>query len=321
MGEAASEGEGNAEPGVTEGTGEDPGAVADSSGAATSIVDTAHVTALPPPTGEGVEIGPPDSLAAAGVDSLPGMDGPGGQQGGEPGRSDPAPTERQPDARAEPRATGPTDEEVADAYFHLGEIYLFRIENVDKALARYKSVVEDYPTSEVAPRAGLAVAWALETAVGDTAAALIWYRRVIGRFPRTEQANAARERLGIETIPLVGPPMTGLGVESAATKAAAVEAVATGGPPSAGPPVEADAEGGTEGAVGGDVEDGVEGDVEGGVEGGVEDRVEGDIDGADADAAPESLEPAVEQAPPDSADQNNAPGVEPGQDEAPAQSP
>jgi tetratricopeptide (TPR) repeat protein len=101
-----------------------------------------------------------------------------------------------PDTARSPATAAPaSDEEVARARFLLAELYLFGMDRPEKALERYREVVEKHPESPFAPKAGLAVAWALENRLGDPVGAAKAYADVVARHPGTDFARSAEDAL------------------------------------------------------------------------------------------------------------------------------
>src|SRR5437660_9176994 len=86
----------------------------------------------------------------------------------------------------------PTHERAADALFYVGET--FAQENADSATAVYEAVVKTYPTSPRAP-AALYKLGLLAEGRGDKTAARTFYSRVIAGYPRSDEANLARDKL------------------------------------------------------------------------------------------------------------------------------
>ncbi len=86
----------------------------------------------------------------------------------------------------------PTDERAADALFHVGET--FGGDNADSAAAVYQQVVKTFPNSSRAP-AALYKLGLLAEQRGDKAAARTYYARVIAGYPRSDEANLARDKL------------------------------------------------------------------------------------------------------------------------------
>jgi len=103
-------------------------------------------------------------------------------------------------ARADSAAPSPA-EEAARARFLLAELHLFRFEDSARALELYREVLDIHPDTEYAPRAALAVAWILETEMGDPDAARSAYQNVLDTYPGTDRAEAAAE--GLKRL---GPP-------------------------------------------------------------------------------------------------------------------
>jgi tol-pal system protein YbgF len=86
----------------------------------------------------------------------------------------------------------PTHERAADALFFVGET--FGAENADSAAALYQQVVKSHPNSARAP-AALYKLGLLAERRGDKAAARTYYARVIAGYPRSDEANLARDKL------------------------------------------------------------------------------------------------------------------------------
>jgi len=86
----------------------------------------------------------------------------------------------------------PTHERAPDALYFIGES--FAGENADSAAAVYQQVVKVYPTSPRAPAALYKLGFLAEQR-GDKAAARTYYARVIAGYPRSPEANLARDKL------------------------------------------------------------------------------------------------------------------------------
>ena len=86
----------------------------------------------------------------------------------------------------------PTEERAPDALYFVGES--FAPENIDSAAAVYQSVVQTYPNSPRAPSALYKLGLLAEQR-GDKAAARTYYARVVAGYPRSDEANLARDRL------------------------------------------------------------------------------------------------------------------------------
>lgn len=86
----------------------------------------------------------------------------------------------------------PTHERAPDALFYIGES--FGGENADSAAAVYHQVVKTYPNSSRAPSA-LYKLGLLSEQRGDKSAARTYYARVIAGYPRSDEANLARDKL------------------------------------------------------------------------------------------------------------------------------
>jgi tol-pal system protein YbgF len=86
----------------------------------------------------------------------------------------------------------PTHERAADALFYVGET--FGGESADSAAAVYQQVVKTFPNSSRAPSALYKLGLVAEQR-GDKAAARTYYARVIAGYPRSDEANLARDKL------------------------------------------------------------------------------------------------------------------------------
>jgi tol-pal system protein YbgF len=86
----------------------------------------------------------------------------------------------------------PTHERAPDALFYIGET--FAGENADSAAAVYQQVVKTYPNSSRAP-AALYKLGLLAEQRGEKATARTYYARVIAGYPRSDEANLARDKL------------------------------------------------------------------------------------------------------------------------------
>jgi len=86
----------------------------------------------------------------------------------------------------------PTHEHAPDALFYLGETW--GGESTDSAAAVYQQVVKTYANSSRAP-AALYKLGLLAEQRSDKAAARTYYARVIAGYPRSDEANLARDKL------------------------------------------------------------------------------------------------------------------------------
>jgi tol-pal system protein YbgF len=86
----------------------------------------------------------------------------------------------------------PTHERAPDALFYVGET--FAGESADSAAAVYQQVVKTFPTASRAP-AALYKLGLLAEQRGDKATARTYYRRVATTYPRSDEANLARDKL------------------------------------------------------------------------------------------------------------------------------
>src|SRR6059058_6027424 len=86
----------------------------------------------------------------------------------------------------------PKHEHAADALFYVGETWAS--ESADSAAGVYQQVVKTHPNSPRAP-AALYKLGLLAEQRGDKAAARTYYARVIAGYPRSDEANLARDKL------------------------------------------------------------------------------------------------------------------------------
>jgi len=86
----------------------------------------------------------------------------------------------------------PTHERAPDALFYVGET--FGGDSPDSAAAVYQQLVKTYPNSPRAPSA-LYKLGLLAEARGEKAAARTYYQRVVAGYPRSDEANLARDKL------------------------------------------------------------------------------------------------------------------------------
>lgn len=86
----------------------------------------------------------------------------------------------------------PADQRAPDALFYVGET--FAPENPDSAAAVYQQLVKAYPNSLRAP-ASLYKLGLLAESRGNKPAAKNYYQRVVAGYPRSDEANLARDKL------------------------------------------------------------------------------------------------------------------------------
>lgn len=85
-----------------------------------------------------------------------------------------------------------TDQRASDALFYIGET--FAPENPDSAAAAYQEVVKTYPNSLRAPSALYKLGLLAESR-GNKSAARTYYQRVVAGYPRSDEANLARDKI------------------------------------------------------------------------------------------------------------------------------
>jgi len=72
----------------------------------------------------------------------------------------------------------------------------FETESPDSAIARYEEVKTKFPQSRRAPTALYKIGYVYETVVKDSAKARAAYQRLITEYPRSEDVELAKSRLG-----------------------------------------------------------------------------------------------------------------------------
>lgn len=84
-----------------------------------------------------------------------------------------------------------------DNRFLLAELYRTTLDQPDSALSEYKELVDDFPGSELAPRALIAIGWLYENQYHDTASAREYYQKVLDEYPLSDEYGQAIELLGL----------------------------------------------------------------------------------------------------------------------------
>jgi TolA-binding protein len=93
--------------------------------------------------------------------------------------------------------------------FSLAEVQLFQFKDTEKALEGYNQVLSDYSESEFAPKAAYAVAYIHGEMLGQPDEARDLYQKLIRDYPDSQQADIARELLGLPPVQrAVVPPDT-----------------------------------------------------------------------------------------------------------------
>jgi TonB family protein len=93
--------------------------------------------------------------------------------------------------------SGEKQESADDNQFMLAELYRTSLNRPDSALSEYLALVDNYPESELAPKAMMAIGWLQEDYLHDTTAALETYRKVLYNYPRSDEYGAALRALGL----------------------------------------------------------------------------------------------------------------------------
>ncbi|TFH64864.1 MAG: tetratricopeptide repeat protein [Candidatus Zixiibacteriota bacterium] len=97
--------------------------------------------------------------------------------------------------RAEP---SDSSEDIVDVNrFLLAELYRTTLDQSDSALGEYKSLVEDFPGSELAPKALIAIGWLYENQYYDTASAREYYQKILDEYPLSDEYGQAIRLLGL----------------------------------------------------------------------------------------------------------------------------
>ncbi|MCC6963454.1 MAG: TonB family protein [candidate division Zixibacteria bacterium] len=91
-----------------------------------------------------------------------------------------------------------SSETVVTNRFLLAEMYRTDLERPDSALAEYTTIVDQHPTSDIAPRALLAIGWLYENHYRDTAKAHVYYERVVNEYPKSDAVQQAVKLLQLE---------------------------------------------------------------------------------------------------------------------------
>lgn len=86
----------------------------------------------------------------------------------------------------------PNDDRASDALFYIGET--FATDSPDSAAAMYQQLIKTYPTSPRAPSALYKLGLQAESR-GERATARTYYQRIVSGYPRSDEANLARDRL------------------------------------------------------------------------------------------------------------------------------
>ena len=98
-----------------------------------------------------------------------------------------------------PGKAGKQAGKLAETYFLMAELYLFRLEQPDSALHAYGAVLERFPEDGLAPKAAYAIAWTKQEVLADSMGARADFERLIAKYPDTPYAQEAQDRLGLST--------------------------------------------------------------------------------------------------------------------------
>ncbi len=97
--------------------------------------------------------------------------------------------------RAEPSDS--TNKTADENRFLLAELYRTTFNQPDSALNEYRSLVQDYPGSDLAPRALIAIGWLYENQYRDTASAKASYQKILDEYPQSDEYAQALGLLGL----------------------------------------------------------------------------------------------------------------------------
>ncbi|UCG51181.1 MAG: tetratricopeptide repeat protein [Candidatus Latescibacterota bacterium] len=95
---------------------------------------------------------------------------------------------------------GGGEEGQAAVQFDLAEIELLQFENYEKALKGYRKILDEFPDSELAPKAAYAVAYIYDIRLDDAEKAREAYQYLVERYPNSQQAVYARIALGLPPL-------------------------------------------------------------------------------------------------------------------------
>jgi len=76
----------------------------------------------------------------------------------------------------------------------MAELFLFQLDQPDSAMATYRRIVDEFPHSDLGPRALYAIGWIMETVRRDTIQAKQIFREVMERYPDSEHTKVLRTR-------------------------------------------------------------------------------------------------------------------------------
>lgn len=84
-----------------------------------------------------------------------------------------------------------------DNRFLLAELYRTTLNQPDSALTEYKGLVDDYPGSELTPKALIAIGWLYENHYNDTATAREYYQKILDEYRSSDEYGQAIDLLGL----------------------------------------------------------------------------------------------------------------------------
>lgn len=93
----------------------------------------------------------------------------------------------------QPNVIDPREQDAAQRLQRAEEL-LLKENDVDGAMAQYQSIIEDFPQSPYAPKAGCAIAWTLEYVKEDPDSAKVLFQRLAEKYPNSECAILAGKK-------------------------------------------------------------------------------------------------------------------------------
>jgi tol-pal system protein YbgF len=89
----------------------------------------------------------------------------------------------------------PKDKLAANAHYWLGETY-YSEKNFEQAILEFQEVIKNFPDKEKVPAAMLKQGMAFRE-MGDSKSSVYVFKKLVGEFPKTEEAKIAREKLRV----------------------------------------------------------------------------------------------------------------------------
>jgi TolA-binding protein len=91
---------------------------------------------------------------------------------------------------------GQSSDQAAEKRFMAAEIQLTRLGDIPLALTGYTAVLDSFPLTSIAPKAAYAIAWIHQYKLKENDKAIERYRALVERYPRSYQAKGALFQLG-----------------------------------------------------------------------------------------------------------------------------